>query len=142
MIILNEKGFYKFIPEKLSELLKMQSILYIDFEFYKNCFIPKRVFDLQGLHAKGEVIDGITLEHTTDNIEDLLKKNELTYSFTKKRLAKISEITDNNIIGQDIYCMSSQYLIQAGSFIGTKKVISYYCRYNFKEFMYAGVELK
>ena len=38
--------------------------------------------------------------------------------------------------------ISSFYFIEAGSFIGSKKVVSYFCRYNFHEFMYKGIELK
>lgn len=142
MIILNEKGFFKFIPEKISDVEKMQTVLYDELTLYKGCFIPKHIFDLQGLHVKGEIIDGYILDHTTDNIEDLLHKNGLVYNFTKKRLAKFEEILDNNIIGQDIYTISSFYFIEAGSFIGSKKVVSYFCRYNFRDYMYKGIELK
>ena len=142
MIILNEKGFFKFIPEKISDIEKMQTVLYDELVLYKGCFIPKHIFDLQGLHVKDEIIDGYILNHTTDNIEDLLHKNGLVYNFTKKRLVKFDEISNNNNIGQDIYCVSSFYLLEAGSFIKTQKIVSYFCRYNFHEFMYKGIELK
>ena len=84
----------------------------------------------------------LSVENTTDNIEDLLHKNGLVYNFAKKRLAKFDEISNNNIIGQDIYCVSSYYLLQPGSFIKTEKLVSYFCRYNFSEFIYKGIELK
>ena len=142
MIIINDNGFFKFYPEKISEIEKMQTVLFNEFAFYKNYFIPKHLFDLQGLHAKGENIDGYILENTTDNIEDLLHKNGFVYNFSKKRLAKFDEISNNNNIGQDIYCVSSYYLLEAGSFIKTQKIVSYFCRYNFREFMYKGIKLK
>lgn len=140
MIIILDNGFFKFYPEKTSEITKMSQILNCEFMQYKNYWIPKKVYDLKDtLFVKGDIINNIPLEHSADNIEDLFHKNDLTYNFLQKNIAKISIISNNNNVGYDIYALTSLYLIEAGSFVEDIKVKNYYCRYDFYNFYYTGV---
>lgn len=139
MIIILDNGFFKFYPERVSEIKQITQILRCQFVMYKDFWIPKNVYNLKGLHAKGEFINNIPLEHSADNLEDLFHKNGLTYNFSQKRVAKMSIISNNNIVGNDMYALSSIFLIEAGSFVQDIKVKNYFCRYDFNNFYYSGV---
>ena len=131
MIIILDNGFFKFYPEKASEITKMSQILNCEFMQYKNYWIPKKVYDLKDtLFVKGDIINNIPLEHSADNIEDLFHKNDLTYNFLQKNIAKISIISNNNNVGYDIYTLTSLYLIEAGSFVEDIKVKNYFILIN------------
>ena len=141
MIIILDNGFFKFYAERVSEVKKISDILQCDFVMYKDFWIPKKVYELKDtLFAKGDFINEIVLEHSADNIEDLFHKNDLTYNFSKKRIAKMSLINNNNSIGNDIFALTTLYLIEAGSFVEDIKVKNYLCRYDFNNFYYTGVK--
>lgn len=140
MIIILDRGFFKFYPEKTSDIKKMSQILQCEFVLYKNYWIPEKVYKLVGkLFAKGDFVNSIPIQHSADNIEDLFHKNDLTYNFSKKNIAKMSQINDNTRIGNDVFALTTQYLIEAGSFVEDIKIKNYYCRYDFNNFFYGGL---
>ena len=139
MKIILDNGFFKFYPDLVSDIARFEQIFKTKLVLYKDFWIPQKVYDLKRFYAKGEFIGIIPILHTADNLEDLFHKNDLTYNFLQKSVAKISIISNNNNVGQDLYAISSPDLIEAGSYVGSIKVKNYQCVYNFNNFYYTGV---
>lgn len=139
MKIILDDGFFKIYPEKIMEMTLFSEYTGLTFMRYRDYFVPKQVYDLSRFNVKGESINGVVLENTTDNLEDLFKKNGLTFNFAKKNIVKIANVNNTNDVGIDMYGLGSFNLIEAGSYIKNVKVKSYFCRYNFKQFYYLGV---